>query len=869
MRKSNGKSKIIAFLCIALVFMGIGYATLQSNLSITGTAKASGVFNVEIFSIAETQDSVDNGGVTTKSATRNASNTEATFDTSFSKPGDYVEYKVTVKNTGTIDAVVDMEIDDSDNEVDLQGNDIFLFEVIDDTTGHKIKKNTTQNVILEAGQSRIFTVKMSFNSAATEFPSQTVNFVLTVETQQIGSRTIDNLIEDEDDELDYTVDSNGLLLTYSLSKARYDQDGYLLVPAVNEEGEQIKHIDRDSFSKGNAQYFYLYGTLTGNSASGYAVLDDKNFDAIKEALEEDNKTPVYTLSEYNKLKNEIDTIENLYNYKEAFYLNLETGETEKPIRETRIDLSDAIYLQEIKNSAFLNGPLVGIKLPQNGVFSVIENNAFYGNQISGTLTIPSSVTSIGNSAFYGNQINSLDLSNASNLQTIGNSAFKSNQISGTVAIPSGVTSIGEEAFYGSNNQITSLTIPNSVTTIGSDAFKNATIQSLSIDMQTIPSSIFDSKGIQTLSLGNHVQTIVANAFQSNQISGLDLSNASGLQTIGNSAFYKNQLSGTLTIPSSVTSIGENAFFGEYGATKNRISNVVFESNSHLQTIGQAAFEYNQISGLDLSNARSLQTIGDYAFEYNQLSGTLTIPSSVISIGTNAFRGLNNGTSPSNISVLDLSNATSLETIGDFAFFGNQISSLDLSSLTSLQSIGIKAFAANCISGSLVIPNSVTSIGSEAFASEYNLITSLTIPNSVTSIGSGVLIGKSLSSSPSLLIDMTNIPSNVFKDINFQTLTLGNHVQTIADKAFYGCNISTLTIPNNVTTIGSSAFFDNKINTLNLGSGLTSIGQYAFASQIDTNNLTVNINMTQATWNSRNFPANIFNEENLTIIYTQS
>ena len=59
---------------------------------------------------------------------------------------------------------------------------------------------------------------------------------------------------------------------------------------------------------------------------------------------------------------------------------------------------------------------------------------------------------------------------------------------------------------------------------------------------------------------------------------------------------------------------------------------------------------------------------------------------------------------------------------------------------------------------------------------------------------------------------------------------------------------TLAIPANVVTIGNSTFYGNQIDTLNLGSELTSIGTGAFNSS-GYNLKTVNIDMTEVTWNS--------------------
>ena len=87
--------------------------------------------------------------------------------------------------------------------------------------------------------------------------------------------------------------------------------------------------------------------------------------------------------------------------------------------------------------------------------------------------------------------------------------------------------------------------------------------------------------------------------------------------------------------------------------------------------------------------------------------------------------------------------------------------------------------------SVTIPNSVTTIGDNAFRFCSGL-TSVTIPNSVTSIGDWA-----------------------FADcIGLTSVTLPNSVTTIGNYAFEDCTgLTSVTIPNSVTTIGEFAFYD--------------------------------------------------------------
>ena len=101
----NGERKsrnlIIGLLFAIIVFMGVGFATLYSDLQITGSATLSNTWNVQITDI-----SVENKTETANAGTPTANSTTADFAAVLEKPGDYVTYKVTVTNAGSIDAVL-------------------------------------------------------------------------------------------------------------------------------------------------------------------------------------------------------------------------------------------------------------------------------------------------------------------------------------------------------------------------------------------------------------------------------------------------------------------------------------------------------------------------------------------------------------------------------------------------------------------------------------------------------------------------------------------------------------------------------------------------------------------------------------------
>ena len=290
-------------------------------------------------------------------------------------------------------------------------------------------------------------------------------------------------------------------------------------------------------------------------------------------------------------------------------------------------------------------------------------------------------------------------------------------------------------------------------------------------------------------------------------------------------------SGDIVIPSTVT----------YEGTTYSVTSIVRETFKGCTSI------------TSISLPESVTSIGDWAFYGCTSLTSISLPKSVTSIGVSVFEGCTSLTSislPEGVTSIEMgvfSGCTSLTSIS----IPKSVTSIENSvflGCTSLTSIIvspdntvydsregcnaiIETSTNTLIVGckSTIIPEGVTSIGSEAFKGCTSL-TSMFIPESVTSIGDMAFRYCTSLTTISIPEGVTSIGWYAFCECTSLTsISLPESMTSIGDRAFEICtSLTSISLPEGVTSIGEYTFSNcTSLTSISLPESLTSIGEYAF------------------------------------------
>ena len=515
----------------------------------------------------------------------------------------------------------------------------------------------------------------------------------------------------------------------------------------------------------------------------------------------------------------------------------------------------------------------------------IGDNAFYSCDELVSVSIPNSVMSIGGAAFqYCSSLTSMSIPNS--VMSIGKGAFAWCSSLTKVSLPNGVLTIGEGAFYGCSSlasitipdgvtyirdntfwdcsSLTSVTIGNSVSYIGNSAFREcSSLTSVTIgnSLSHIGDAAFcDCNSLSSVRIPNIVKFIGKNAFYGCYFATDSLVNNSSLTSSNNwsATLCESETSdgllitdGTLikcrlwatsvTIPNSVTSIGDAAFSNCWGLTsiiipksvmsiaKDAFSGCYFVTNSFVNNSSLASSANWSATLCETETSDGLLIKGEKLVKCRPWAVSVTIPNNVTSIESQTFYGCKGLTSvtigtgilsigynafadtyPKKVIWLTNTPPTGYSNIGKVNYVAND-------QYTNLSNVSVYPFLSSMfeVDGVAFVPVSPSERTCDAIDCAYNeSVENINIGESVTNKGISLTV-KQISS-------YLCYGNPFIKNVNLSfKCDVGNH-------AFYGCtNLNEATISNK-GNIGNYAFSDctnlNKVTINNQGS----IGKYAFS-----------------------------------------
>ena len=517
----------------------------------------------------------------------------------------------------------------------------------------------------------------------------------------------------------------------------------------------------------------------------------------------------------------------------------------------------------IGESAFSNcSGLTSVVIPDT--VQTLSAKAFFEAKNLQSVTIGKNVQSIGARAFLScESLTEILFAEGAALTSIEEYAFNSCTALTIVNLPEGLTEIGEGAFYLCD-ALQNVTIPDSVQYVRRYAFSGAGFYAEA----ALRGDMFIYADNWVVHYTKKQEKDENGAFTILAIEKKDFKSTT--VGIADYAFIDSEGLEAVEIPKSVKHLGEHAFY-----SCGKLYRVDLSASS-IQEISERAFaSCPLLSQVYLQNNRgesSILRIGPYAF-YNCASlNLITIPSSVVSIGTYAFRATKIWDTPDESGVIyagkwvvgyaddanlvDVALKEGTVGISDYAFY-NCSTLKSVTGLAQVKNLGYAAFYKCSALERVALNSNITVIQPYTFY-KCTALFDVAFPDSLVVIGRSAfykcetLNELNLSEVWTYVDDEGNEIGLMIDDYafygctNIESILFSEKTQSIGDYAFYKCsNLRALDIQDTITHIGERAFANcSALETLSIGEGVDYIGERAFQNCAALKEVTIPANIQE-------------------------